>query len=291
MSTSERVTPYHLTRKAIIYIRQSHPNAVIAHNEHEIRLPRHDRFGEVIWKKPTVAASIAMLKNPAYAGAFVYGRTQTLHHPDGKVTQKRLDQDQWKIMVKDKYPAYINWETCEQIQAQLADNYATCDRNPSRGIPRRGEALLHGMVYCGECGHKMVVQYKNAPRYICSYLRQQDGVPVRQYIPAQAGDAHVVAAFFEALSPVELDAYQRAMAAQKETLDRIDLAHQQQVQRLGYEAQLAERQLRRVDPDNRLVAAELERRWEEACGCMGRTLRCTREGAHHYRGWPPGAIG
>ena len=233
-------------------------------NENEVHLPRHDRFGEVVWKKPTVAAIIEMLKNPAYAGAFVYGRTQTLRHPDGKVTQKRLSRDQWKIVVKDKYPPYISWETFEQIQAQLADNYATYDRNQSRGIPRRGEALLHGIVYCGECGHKMVVQYKNSPRYICNYLRQQYRVPVCQYIPAQAVDAHVVATFFEALSPVELDAYQRAMAAQKETLDRVDLAHEHQVRRLQYEAQLAERQFRRVDPDNRLVAAELERRWEEA---------------------------
>ncbi|MFQ6043288.1 MAG: recombinase family protein [Candidatus Poribacteria bacterium] len=233
-------------------------------NCNELQLPRHDRFGDVVWKKPTVAAIIAILKNPAYAGTFVYGRTQTIRHPDGKVTQKRLEIDQWKIIVKDKYPAYISWDTFEQIQAQLADNYAAYDRNQSRGIPRRGQALLHGIVYCGECGHKMVVQYKNSPRYICNYLRQQYGVPVCQYIPTPAVDAQVVAAFFEALSPVELDALKRAMAAQKENLERIDIAHEHQLQRLRYEAQLAERQFRRVDPDNRLVAAELERRWEEA---------------------------
>ena len=114
-------------------------------NENELRLPRHDRFGDVVWKKPTVAAIIAILKNPAYAGAFVYGRTQTIRHPDGKVTQKKLDKEQWKIVVKDKYPAYISWETFENIRAQLSENYATYDRNQSRGIPRRGEALLHGM--------------------------------------------------------------------------------------------------------------------------------------------------
>jgi DNA invertase Pin-like site-specific DNA recombinase len=233
-------------------------------NFNNLRLPRHDRFGDVVWKKPTVAAIIAILKNPAYAGAFVYGRTQTIRHPDGKATQKKLDPEQWKIVVKDKYPAYINWETFEQIQAQLADNYAAYDRNQSRGIPRRGQALLHGMVYCGECGHKMLVQYQKSPRYICNSLRQQYGVPVCQFIPAQAVDAQVVAAFFEVMSPVELDALKRAMAAQKENLSLIDTAHEHQLQRLRYEAQLAERQFRRVDPDNRLVAAELERRWEEA---------------------------
>lgn len=233
-------------------------------NENELRLPRYDRFADVVWKKPTVAAILEILKNPAYAGAFVYGRTQTIRQPDGKVTQKRLDLDQWKIIVKDKYPDYISWDTFEQIQAQLADNYAAYDRNQSRGIPRRGQALLHGIVYCGECGHKMVVQYKKLPRYICNYLRQQYRVPVCQFIPTPAVDTQVVAAFFEALSPVELDAYQHAMAAQQETLSRIDIAHEQQLQRFRYEAQLAQRQFRRVDPDNRLVAAELERRWEEA---------------------------
>ena len=249
-------------------------------NKNELRLPRHDQFGDVVWKKPTVAAIILILRNPAYAGAFVYGRTRTIRHPDGKVTQKRLEMDQWRIIVKDKYPAYISWETYEKIIAQLEENYASYDRNQSRGIPRRGSALLHGIAYCGECGHKMLVQYKPCPRYICNALRRQYGVPVCQFIPAQAVDNQVVAAFFEVLSPVELDAYQHAMAAQKETLGRIDMAHQHQLQRLRYEAQLAERQFRRVDPDNRLVAAELERRWEEAL----RTLRQAEENiAQHQR--------
>ena len=180
-------------------------------NENELRLPRHDRFGDVVWKKPTLAVIVFILRNPAYAGAFVYGRTRTIHHPDGKVTQKRLEIDQWRIMVKDKYPAYISWETYEKITAQLEENYASYDRNQSRGIPRRGSALLHGMVYCGECGHKMLVQYKPCSRYTCNSLRQQYGVPVCQFIPAKAVDDQVIAAFFAALFPVELDAYQRAI--------------------------------------------------------------------------------
>ena len=92
----------------------------------------------------------------------------------------------------------------------LKDNYAEYDRNKTRGVPRLGKALLHGLVYCGECGHKMVVQYKSGTRYLCNYLRQQYGVPVCQYIPADPIDAAVVQAFFAALSPLELDAYSRA---------------------------------------------------------------------------------
>jgi DNA invertase Pin-like site-specific DNA recombinase len=233
-------------------------------NEHDLLLPRRDRFGDLVWKRPTVAAILSTLKNPAYAGAFVYGRTRTTRDPSGKATQKRLPMEKWRICVKDKYPAYISWEAFEKIQAMLQDNYAEYDRNKSRGIPRPGAALVHGIVYCGECGHKMVVQYKGSPRYICNYLRQQYGVPVCQYIPAHAVDACVVEAFFLALSPVELDVYARAVAAQKKADEQIDRAHSQQLQRLRYEAALAQRQFVCVDPDNRLVAAELERRWEAA---------------------------
>jgi hypothetical protein len=172
--------------------------------------------------------------------------------------------DQWKIRVNDVYPAYIAWETFEQIQQMLVDNYAAYDRNKSRGVPRDGAALLHGIVYCGECGHKMVVQYKHGTRYLCNYLRQQYHVPVCQYIHADPVDERVVEAFFQALSPVELDVYAAAVATQQATAQEITHAHQQHLERLRYEAALAQRQFNRVDPDNRLVAAELEKRWEGA---------------------------
>jgi len=233
-------------------------------NEQELQLPRRDRFDDVVWKKPTVSAILEILKNPAYAGAFVYGRTRTTRDPAGKVSTKRLPIAQWRIRVNDVYPAYISWETFEHIQAMLEDNYAEYDRNKSRGVPRPGAALLHGLVYCGECGHKMVVQYEGGTRYLCNYLRQQYQVPVCQDIPGDPIDARVVEAFFQVLSPLELDAYARAVAAQQATEESIDHAYRQQIERLRYEAALAERQFNRADPDNRLVAAELERRWEAA---------------------------
>jgi ribosomal protein L17 len=242
-------------------------------NDHELLIPRRDRFGDLVWKKPSISKILSVLKNPAYAGAFVYGRSRTTRDPSGKVTTKRLPMDQWRICVKDKYPAYISWETFEQIQAILKDNYAEYDRNKSRGVPRPGSALLHGILYCGECGHKMVVQYKGGTRYLCNYLRQQYRVPVCQNIPGDPIDARVVEAFFQALSPIELDVYEHALAAQKEADEKVELAHRQQLERLRYQAELAWRQFNRVDPDNRLVAAELEQRWEAAL----RTLRQEEE--------------
>src|SRR6185312_8423195 len=133
-----------------------------------------------------------------------------------------------------------------------------------RGVPRQGKALLHGIVCCGECGHQMVVQYKRKTCYICNYLRQQYQVPVCQNLPADPIDAHVVEAFLDALSPVNLDLYDRAVAALRQDDEQVGRAQKQQLERLRYQARLAERQFNQADPDNRLVAAELERRWEAA---------------------------
>ena len=235
-------------------------------NRQQLTLPRRDRFGTIKWRQPSLAAVISILKNPAYAGAFVYGRSRTTRDPanPSQVHIKKLPIEEWKIRINDQYPAYIDWPTYERIQAQLMDNYLEYDRNKSRGIPRKGAALLHGIVYCGECGHKMVVQYKHATRYICNYLRQQYRVPVCQYIPADIIDNYVVNAFFEALSPIEIDAYEQAVKVQQRTEEQLDNAHKQQLERLQYEVALAERRYNQVDPDNRLVAAELEQRWETA---------------------------
>jgi DNA invertase Pin-like site-specific DNA recombinase len=231
---------------------------------HQLQLPRRDRFGELTWKSPTIASILAILKNPAYAGAFVYGRTRTIHIDAHTCQTKRLPPEQWKICVKNIYPAYITWDCFEHIQALLADNYAEYDRNKSRGIPRPGAALLHGIVYCGACGHKMVVQYKGGTRYLCNYLRQQHHTPVCQNIAGDPIDAYVVDLFFQALTPRELAIYEQAMNQQEVVQEQLRQAHQTDLQRCEYEAALAERQYRQVDPENRLVAAELERRWESA---------------------------
>jgi hypothetical protein len=178
--------------------------------------------------------------------------------------QKPLPMDQWKVCQRDKYPAYLAWDTFAKIQDRVRDNHSEYDRNKTRGVPRPGKALLHGLVYCGECGHKMVVQYKARTCYLCNYLRQQYQVPVCQNLPADPIDAYVVQAFLQALSPVELDLYGQAVAALRQDEEQVRQAQQQQVERLRYQARLAERQYQQTDPDNRLVAAELERRWEAA---------------------------
>ncbi|MFH0303320.1 recombinase family protein [Bradyrhizobium sp. 31Argb] len=207
-----------------------------------------------------------ILRNPAYAGAFVYGRTKSCRttYASGKLKTARCPMAEWKVVVKGRYPAYIDWDGFERIQAMLHDNHAEYQRNQTRGVPREGAAILQGITWCGRCGHKMSIQYKGGPRYVCNSLLNHQGKTLCQYLPADPIDAQVVAAFFAAIAPAEVEAWKRALNAWLQTDEALDRAEEQQVERLRYQALLAERQYNRVDPDNRLIAAELERRWERA---------------------------
>ena len=231
-----------------------------------LTLPRLNQFGEVVWRTPTDGMLLGILKNPAYAGAFVYGRTRSCHatYASGRLVTARCPMTEWKVVVRDRYPAYIGWAEFERIPAMLRDNHAEYTRNQTRGVPRDGAALLQGSVWCGRCGHKMAVQYKGGNRYVCNFLVRSTGGPLCQHLPADPIDARVVAAFFAAASPEELETWARAQDARQRAEEALDRAEAQQVERLRYQALLAERQFNRVDPDNRLVASELEHRWEVA---------------------------
>jgi DNA invertase Pin-like site-specific DNA recombinase len=234
--------------------------------DHDLTIPRKDGQGDIHWRAATEAAICCILKHPAYAGAYVYGRTRSIPRPGTgkKNLQKHLPRKQWKVCIRDKYPAYISWETYERIEAMMQDNSSLYDRNKRRGVPRPGKALLHGIVYCGECGHKMVVQYKGGTKYLCNYLRQQHQVPVCQHTPGDPIDDYVVRLFLNAFSSVELDLHDKIVENSRRERDEVLRSHQQQLDRLRYQARLAERQFNQSDPDNRLVTAELERRWEQA---------------------------
>ena len=241
-----------------------------------LRLPRRHRNCETVWRTPTVAAVIAILRNPAYAGTFVYGKTRTQAPPGGgRSQQRRLPLAEWKVIVHDRYPAYVTWETFTRIQAILDDNYAAYAHNQRRGVPRQGAALLQGLVYCGSCGHKMVVQYKGGNQYLCNYLRSQALAPVCQRLPADPVDQQVVAAFFDALAPAELDLYTQALAQRQQQQAELDQAQRYSLQRLEYAADQARRRYEQVDPAYRLVAAELEQRWEAA-------LQALQAAQEHY---------
>jgi DNA invertase Pin-like site-specific DNA recombinase len=254
-----------LVFKTFLKVRSA-SKTVVFFKENNLKIPRYDRWKEVLWKKPTAASVVSILRNPAYAGAFAYGRTQSVRTGPSACDkmQKKVDLENCKILIRDKFPSYVDWEDFEKIQILLKENYAEYNRNKTRGIPRPGAALLQGIVYCGECGHKMVVQYKTRNRYLCNYHRQQYREPVCQFIPSDPMDEFVIQAFFQALSPIELDAYAETLKHQNEANSGVMKASILEVERLRYQAKLSERQFNRVDPDNRLVAATLEERWEQA---------------------------
>jgi Recombinase/Recombinase zinc beta ribbon domain len=247
-----------------------------------LRLPRRHRTRETVWRTPTVAAVIAILRNPAYAGAFSYGKRQTQVPPDGgRPRQRRVPRAEWKVSMHDRYPAYVTWETFTRVAALLDDNDGAYAHNRHRGVPRQGAALLQGLVYCGRCGHKMMVQYKGGNEYLCNYVRGQTQAPVCQRLPADPVDQPVVTAFFDALAPAELDLYDQALAQRRQHQEEIDRAQHHALQRLAYEADRARYRYEQVDPASRLVAAELEQRWEAA-------LQALREAQEQYTRRRPG---
>ena len=241
-------------------------------NERGLDIPRRNRHGDLCWVRATICSVAAILKNPAYAGAFVYGRTR-MREPvregasraeGGSRAKVPRPIEEWRIVVQGRYPAYIDWPTYEMIRGVIKDNRAEYMRTKTRGAPRDGDLLLHGIAWCARCGHKMYVRYKGGGQYVCNHLHSNEGLPACQYVRAARVDAVVADAFLTALAPAELDALSRAHRSQQQVDTALRTSAERQLERKRYAAALAERQFNRVDPDNRLVAAELERRWEAA---------------------------
>ncbi len=249
-----------------------------------VQLPRRQtggpRGGAIIWKPPTDHAVYEIVRNPAYAGAFVYGRHAPPPggRPGGRTRVANCPMADWTAVHRDAYPAYIPWDQYLANQRRLADNASSFARG-ARGAPREGAALLAGLVVCGHCGRQLAVHYRPAPRYSCRARAKTHAVPPCLQLTAAPVEAAVVAAFFEALAPAELVLLDEVLAAQQADHARLVQQHADQVARAEYEAGLAERRYAASDPDNRLVAAELERQWELAL----RTLAETREAAERVR--------
>ena len=240
-----------------------------------LRVPRRWRSSEVTWDTPTTPKILSILKNPVYAGVYAYGRRRWKPEidEDGRRRPRYRSPEEWKVDLRDHHPAYVSWETFQQIQAILKENYAEYTRRMSKGSPRRGEALLQGIAYCGKCGRKLRVDYTHDLRYVCSTRQAAEAGPDCQGFCGAPVDAAVADAFLRALAPVEVDLYERAVATRREADAAVDKAQDRELQRLRYETDLARRRYERIDPDNRLVAGELERRWEVALQALNDAQR------------------
>jgi DNA invertase Pin-like site-specific DNA recombinase len=270
-------------------------NKVIRYlRRHKILLPRRQsggpQAGQLLWKVASEAAVSDMLQNPAYAGAFAHGRRQIdpARRQPGRPAAGRVRKpmSEWIHLQHDVYPAYITWEQYLANQERIRQNGLRFveNRQKAQGIVREGPGLLQGMVVCGHCAHHMQTVYKHTPRYVCrGQTRTTDVGPSDcNSVRAPVVDEVVVQAFFEAIQPAHLDALEAILAAQQQERQRLERQWQEQLKRAEYEVALAQRQYDAVDPQNRLVAAELERRWEEKLA----QLQQTQEDYTHFQQTP-----
>jgi hypothetical protein len=182
----------------------------------------------------------------------------------GKARARMRPRDQWPVLLLEHHPAYVSWEEFMQTRDQLRQNW---QRDGSRGVAREGTALLQGIVWCGHCGRKMGVQHqatkeKRSPAYLCQLGHQQEGEDtICQSMTAHSVDAAVTQAFLEAVSPLGVEVAVRVLDQAEQQLTAQRRQADLQLEQARYEVRLAQRKYDAVDPDNRLVAGELERRW------------------------------
>jgi len=250
--------------------------AVVSHfAKQQLRFPtRHwggACAGELEWVRLCHGRVLDVLHSPVYAGAYVYGRTQTRRHatsgeePRIKGRTRRVKQEDWPIVLLERHPGYITWDQFCRHQQQLADNQNT-PTAAHRGAVRAGPALLQGIVLCGSCGRRMAVRYQREGSlviYQCSQTHTQLAAKTCQTMRGDRIDQAVVHCFLEAIEPAHLEVALSALAQLEARAKQIDQQARRQIERAQYEADLACRRYRAVDPDNRLVARSLEREWNE----------------------------
>ena len=243
---------------------------------HELSLPRRiwrpGEVGTLHWGPVNHSRITAILHNPTYAGTYVYGRRRSLPVIESGqivgVKTQQLPPSEWKVVIHDAHPAYLSWSEYQQNQEQLKRNYGFTMPSGRIGSARSGSALLQGLVICGKCGRRMSPRYYgdsgHRANYECNQLRKQNGqFRMCWSVAAAAIDEAVAAHVLEAVTTEQLD----ISLAVLEQLDQqaLDLEHQWQLklERARYEANRAERQYNLVEPENRLVARTLEKRWNE----------------------------
>ena len=240
---------------------------------HEVRLGVRVREGpgkgDLEWRRPNRTTLHNLLTNPAYAGAYAYGRrrftprrAQPGRPRTGRTTPARED---WAVLLPDRLPAYVTWAQYERNLARLRANRARAD---AVGAARHGPALVAGLVRCGRCGQRMLVRYGRRGEdgwqatYICNRLHSDYGAPECQHLAGPPLEHFVSHHVLAALAPAALEVSLAAAETLQRERDDLLRLWQQRRERATYEAERAGRQFHLAEPEHRLVARQLEHEWE-----------------------------
>jgi DNA invertase Pin-like site-specific DNA recombinase len=225
---------------------------------------------ELIWRDASNARVLGILHNPAYAGAYVYGRRRL---EAGRIRQgahcpksRKVPIEDWEVCLQAAHPGYIGWEEFMDNQKRLANN-VNHYRAGHMGAARKGSALLQGIAVCGRCGRRMSVRYTGPegsyPVYTCRADRDQDAGPRCQEVRALPIDAKVERIMLDALTPDRIAIAIAALGEIEVETHQLERQWSLRRERARYEAERARRQYDAVEPENRLVARSLEHVWEE----------------------------
>ena len=254
--------------------------------EHSLDLPVRERGGKgIAWRRPSYAVVHRMLSHPNYGGAYVYGRTESAWDCGGERPRRGVrhrPRERWHSLIPNAHEGYVSWERFERIQETLAAND---QRGGGAGAPKRGAALLAGLLRCRRCGRKLMVRYTgprhDALRYCCHRGWMDNGEPRCIAFGGAPLDEAIAREVLRAVQPGALEAAAEAARNAESRRDEAADALRRDLEAARYEADRAARQHEAVDPANRLVADELETRWnralERVAEIEGRVAECDRE--------------
>jgi DNA invertase Pin-like site-specific DNA recombinase len=229
--------------------------------------------GQLLWGRLTHGRVLSILKNPCYAGMYVFGRYQYRRQitAAGEVRKRMraVARPEWRVSIKEHHEGYIRWEEYEKNAARLEKNRTNGEETMLSGPAREGLALMQGLLLCGHCGRALTVRYTGNggiyPTYLCNRL-VREGLASNYCMSFRCDlvDAAISQEVLMALQPTELELALAALHELEVRDQTIFRQWQMRLERAEYEAALAERRYQEVDPSQRLVAATLERRWNEA---------------------------
>jgi DNA invertase Pin-like site-specific DNA recombinase len=242
--------------------------ALLWFHEHGLDLPTRRNNSDVTWRRPSYATIHRMVDNPIYGGAYAYGKTCVATGYDGsgvRVKSRRKPRGEWLALMPGAHEGYVDWEQAEAIRRMVSDNTPTSRHH---GAPKHGDALIAGLVRCRRCGRKLTVRYTgmkhDIPRYACHRGLLDNGEPRCIAFGGLRVDDAIEAAVLKVVEPGAVAAAIAAEAEVSQQRDQVREALGRDLEAARYAADRAFRQYDAADPANRLVAGELETRWNKA---------------------------